>query len=66
MNVLRTTSASPWGIGLGTVVSLPLDVADAARRLHLIAARCRTHKEAASRAFDFALAVAGRPGRYGT
>jgi CBS domain-containing protein len=44
----------------GMFVSLPVDVADARERLHLIAAEMRANKEAGqARAFDVALGVAG-------
>jgi WS/DGAT/MGAT family acyltransferase len=44
----------------GMFASLPLDVADARERLHLIAAEMRAHKEGGQAlAFDFALAVLG-------
>lgn len=44
----------------GMFVSLPVDVADARERLHVIAAEMRANKEAGqARAFDVALGVAG-------
>jgi WS/DGAT/MGAT family acyltransferase len=44
----------------GMFVSLPVDVADARERLHLVAAEMRANKEAGQgRAFDLALGVAG-------
>jgi hypothetical protein len=44
----------------GMFASLPIDVADARERLHLIAAEMRGHKEAGQgRAFDLAIGFAG-------
>ena len=61
MNVRRDDEHLTLGNRVsGMFVSLPLDVADARERLHLIAAEMRAAKEAGqSRAFDFALGIAG-------
>ena len=61
MNVRRDDEHLTLGNRVsGMFVSLPLDVADARERLHLIAAEMRASKEAGqSRAFDFALGIAG-------
>jgi WS/DGAT/MGAT family acyltransferase len=61
MNVRRADEHLTLGNRVsGMFASLPLDVADARERLHLIAAEMRAHKEGGqSRAFDFALAAAG-------
>ena len=61
MNVRRDDEHLTLGNRVsGMFVSLPLDVADARERLHLIAAEMRAHKEGGqARAFDLAIAVAG-------